>query len=417
MTFAQEPNHNNLEKLLGSNGTVGNCIKIMFVILIFITFTQFDIYLHKNKINYLLIIVPFLILISLILQFLLYKKIVLVPQTIQVFVWAFMLLPWVLIAYDSTSLANYIMLFGSLISAGLLAALSLALPATTVWALQVFIWFSALSLLFQVIFNTFTNEQIDIHNFLFPFSRVSEISAADGFGFLRFNGFHLEPGSYAANVGIATILCIGVAKKIPKWTVLIVILTIIETRTGSGILYCFSIILICIYYHIRHSIMSAILIWPAIAISIVVFLVTSGFYSYLDNRFLSKNVQEITRVDGSSRLKVENFSFLVSAPTERQILGSGFMKIDCSYCSFVNSNGAGFAIIFFFGLMGCIMIAWLLRIGVSRSLVGFVLVVTLVFSRFTLVQPSFWVPILFLLAHVSFGKFVGKRNEIVARNH
>ena len=376
--------------------------------LVFFTFTQYDVFAF-GKVNYLLFSVPLLLGLVVAGQFAAFRGLRFPKRT-----WPFLALYpllgfWVLIAAEVIPLYNYVILAGVLLTAAMLVQLCRQWPKETDIALRAFIWVNIAALLFQVVWSSLAHTQIDLHNLLFPFSRNSQISALDGFGFLRFNGFQLEPGSYAANLGTATMLHYGITRRLSVPMIGMVLLTLLITRSASALLYFAVISLTAYAAALAASRRRTLLATPALAAVLAGLVYVSGFNAYIGNRFLDQNVQQIAQQDGSARYKLANIDRLLTADVDRQLVGSGFMRVDCDACGFVNSNGADFAMVFFFGVLGAGMVLALLGLGVSRSLGAFFLVLMLLLSRHTFVQPAFWVPVMFLIADREF--FARRRGQ------
>lgn len=381
-------------------------IRWLAVLFVFFTFTQYDIELAGGRQNYLLATIPLLLLIISVAHCVSFKTIGVNSRLLGIFFLAFFLAPWVILPQDPIAFLNFLVFNGTLLAAVLFATLALDYREIFVQAFATFIWLSIGSILFQVLYNLGTGTQFDFHQLLFPFSRESEISAVHGFGFERYNGIHLEPGSYAANVGVAMAVYIGLKREIPVGMTLLVLLTLLVTRSASAIMY-FGLLSILLYVEaIRKYGLGTLLMTPVLAAVLFMFAYYSGFLEYFINRFASGSVDRLVEMDGSTRVKMVNVLYLVGAGGERQFLGSGFMFIDCIECGFVNSNGAAFAMIFFFGFGGVAIALWLFSLGAHRSLTGLVLIGMLMLSRHTFVQPNFWIPVIVLIAFRDFGKMV-----------
>lgn len=374
---------------------------VLIFTIFFFSFTQYDVIIGE-RVNYLLFTLPLLLGLTTLAQLKAFKTL-LFPYRSLMFLAIYVLLAlWVFVAAEAVALFNYILLAVNLLTALMLVVLAQAWPRETESALRIFIWINLGALFFQVAWYGVVKDQIDLHHILFPFSRTSEISATDGFGFLRFNGFQLEPGSYAANIGTATMVHYGITRRISVKMLALVLLTLLITRSASSLMYFGVLALTAYVAAFRRHKFHTLLFTPMMILALAGFVFVSGFDDYIANRFLDQNVQQIAQQDGSVRYKLANLNRLVTADADRLLLGSGFLKIDCDACGFVNSNGSGFAMVFFFGLLGAIMIATLFGVAISRSFEAVLFVTMLMLSRHTFVQPTFWIPVTFFFVYPSF---------------
>lgn len=388
---------------------------LLFAIFFF-SFTQYDV-IFGSRVNYLLFSLPILFGLTTLAQLRAFKTLLLPNRTLVLFAFYLLIGIWVFVAADFIPFFNYILLALALLSSLMLVILAQAWQFEAERALRIFIWVNLGALFFQVAWYGVFKTQIDLHHLLFPFSRTSEISATDGFGFLRFNGIQLEPGSYAANIGTATLLHYGITRRISVKMVALVLLSLLITRSASAMMYFGVIALTAYIAAFRMHKLRTLLATPIMLMALASFVVMSGFDDYIDNRFLDKNVQEISQQDGSTRYKLANINHLLTADVDRQLLGSGFMKIDCDNCGFVNSNGAGFAMVFFFGLFGAMTIAALSGLALARSVEAGLFVAMLMLSRHTFVQPTFWIPLIFLFIYPHFMSTRKAANAGTPRNN
>lgn len=375
-------------------------LALMFLIFFF-AFTQYDV-LAFGKVNYLLFTIPVLFM-AVTTAMAVSGHMLQLPRRMRPLFWLYLLLGlWVLPATEMIPLFNYLMLGAVLLASAMLVLVVRTWPAEAAAALRFYIWINVCAILFQVLWHSATKSQIDLHNMVFPFSRHSEISELDGFGFLRFNGFQLEPGSYAANIGTATMLHFGMTRRLSLRLIAMVLLTLLITRSASALMY-FGVISLTVYiaaFRARSG--RTLLATPVMLGALMGLVYFSGFADYIGNRFLDQNLQQIAEQDGSTRYKLANIDRQLTADFARQLTGSGFMITDCDACGFVNSNGAGFAMVFFFGLLGVGMIAALLGFAASRSIEAVMLAAMLLLSRHSFVQPAFWIPVIFLIVDTKF---------------
>lgn len=369
----------------------------------FISFTQFDIYLSSSaKLNYLVVATP-AVLLCMATFFYINGSIYFLNKAFGASLILSMFSLFSFNNIDADSIFRVILFLCALFCASMIVTSIILYTQAIRKILIVLLWLNAIVIIGQFLIYLLSSYTIDIHHFVFPFSRVSEIGAIHGFGFVRFNGLQLEPGTYAAMVGVLAAISLGLERRI-KIIYLVIIVTLLLTRSASAILYA-GILSIMFSYYFMRSYPGRFFSTSPMGITVILFLAYySDFFSYIETRLGAI----ATDSDGSSRIKSINLNYLLESDVSRQIIGSGFLHIDCIDCEYINSNGAVFAAWFFFGAIGIIFCLFVLCLGFKRSFVGGLLALMVLLSRHTFHQMSFWIPIMLLICSAKFGAYESK---------
>lgn len=359
-------------------------------IIIFFTYFQFDIIIdHDKTISRFLFLYPAMFVAISVVFFS-------GPTVIRKDIISFSLITAIIFAvridFDSPESALRYLIFLTAMTVSILTATCLGRDISAArTVINAVLWINVSSILLQYSGTLIFDSSWDIHNSIFPFSRESEMDPIHGFGFARFNGIQLEPGTYAVMTGLLTLLSLGVSRRISAIHIL-AFLSLFLCRSVSALIFVVAIFLL---FNIRlssrhfvfHSILSIFLIILA-----GIATVTSGFDSYLWNRL---DVM-VSGYDGSVNAKFANILYIFNAELGRQMIGSGFMVNDCGLCMFINSNGVLFSLVFYLGVLGLGYAAYLFFGVGRRSYMCMAIIGTVLFSRLTLYHAALWTTVLFV---------------------
>lgn len=366
---------------------------ILSFVFLFISFTQFDLFLGADETdNKLRLFTLCLLLASVVfLLVLVEKKLEINKRFLAPFLFFLGLFAVTSFFYGITAIQKWMFFF--VVCSSVVVYLSIVANKTDVFlkVIYLLIVFNVIALVSQFLIYHAVSYHIDFHKILLPFSRESVMGAERGFGFTRFNGFQLEPGTYAVTMVHLVSLHYFLSGKLKKLHV-IALLTNFLTFSASAIVLTFLTFLAIGYSNIKQFNVKKVAAAISALMLLGVVVLYSGVIDYAQSRFIDRGID----ADGSTRIKVYNVMFWLESDVERKILGSGFEFIDCEYCEFVNSNGVAFSLIFYLGMWSLPIFVLLFRtIAKDRFLQGYILVI--LFSRYTLIDPALWLVLLTII--------------------
>ncbi|WP_143047895.1 hypothetical protein [Thalassotalea agarivorans] len=225
---------------------------------------------------------------------------------------------------------------------------------------------------------------IDFYGYIMPWEVVG-YSVYEDIGLFRATGIHNEPGTYATVITILTFWYIILAPT-KLVTPVLAMSTVALTSSGTGIVFSglfFSLLFVNFLQNKKGVLKNIILISIICLLGyLVLFLTPIGEYLYW--RFISGDVDHSS---GTVGLKYDAMRFLVESTESRQLLGSGSFLNDCLYCKSINDTGLIFNIIFQLGLVGFVLLAYLIYKTITLQVFSIGLVVVVLLSKLPISSP------------------------------
>jgi hypothetical protein len=206
----------------------------------------------------------------------------------------------------------------------------------------------SITLLFQFILYYLSGIYLDLHELLFPWSQGK--GTLESFGFARFTGIHLEPGSHATFTTFLILLSLIVKPRVGSVHYLS-LLSIGATFSTVGVIYA---VFLCVVFFLMLNKNSTLK--TKVYFVFGVFIVTScllsfGLYEYIENRFILKE-----GADMSFNARLNLVDFWLDSSLIDKVFGVGFGVNQCTDCLSTQSAGILFNFTYQLGIVGVVLL-------------------------------------------------------------